>query len=273
MKQKNFYFYTNLLAWGLVLFLVGNYVFAWTTPSQDPPGGNIVLETGATPAGSTGYIQFNDAGNLGADSNLSWDNTNKRLGIGTTGPESGIRLHVVGGNFKLGNTNALYMQLNGATDARIWTSNMSNGLLLQPAGGNVGIGTTSPGTAKLKISGGVLDMTSQKIINLATPTADTDATTKAYVDSKSSGPMDWTCITVCNNRWSNNSYWSNAQCPAGYRLISGGCWCTNTSSGCSNLANTKYCDYLFVDRPNTTSQRWECAQLHYGLAATALCCK
>ena len=43
---------------------------------------------GATPAGSTGHIQFNDAGALGADSNLFWDNTNKRLGIGTTTPGS-----------------------------------------------------------------------------------------------------------------------------------------------------------------------------------------
>ena len=41
---------------------------------------------GATPAGSTGYIQFNNASALGADSNLFWDNTNKRLGIGTTTP-------------------------------------------------------------------------------------------------------------------------------------------------------------------------------------------
>jgi len=50
--------------------------------------------------------------------------------------------------------------------------------------GNVGIGTTSPGTAKLKISGGVLDMSSQKIINLSTPTADTDAATKGYMDTE-----------------------------------------------------------------------------------------
>ena len=49
--------------------------------------------------------------------------------------------------------------------------------------GNVGIGTTTPGTARLKISGGVLDMTSQKITNLATPATSTDAATKGYVDT------------------------------------------------------------------------------------------
>jgi len=41
MKQKNLYFYTNLLAWGLVLFLIGNYVFGWTTPTATPPSSNL----------------------------------------------------------------------------------------------------------------------------------------------------------------------------------------------------------------------------------------
>jgi len=92
--NKNIYFYSNLLAWGLIIFLVGNHVFGWTTPSQDPPGGNVEIETGATPAGSTGHIQFNDNGNLGADSNLFWDNVNKYLGIGTANP--GAKLEIQG---------------------------------------------------------------------------------------------------------------------------------------------------------------------------------
>jgi len=91
---KKQYLYSNLFAWGLVLLLITNYVYGWTIPSQNPPGGNIALETGATPAGSTGYIQFNDNGNLGADSNLFWDNTNKYLGVGTANP--GAKLEVNG---------------------------------------------------------------------------------------------------------------------------------------------------------------------------------
>ena len=39
--KKNIYFYTNLLAWGLVLFLMGNYVFGWTTPTGNPPTSNL----------------------------------------------------------------------------------------------------------------------------------------------------------------------------------------------------------------------------------------
>lgn len=39
-------------------------------------------------SGSTGYVQFNNAGALGSDSNFFWDQTNHRLGIGTTVPGS-----------------------------------------------------------------------------------------------------------------------------------------------------------------------------------------
>ena len=52
-------------------------------------------------------------------------------------------------------------------------------------GGNVGIGTTSPGE-KLAVNGNI-DVMSHKIVNLSTPTADTDAATKAYVDAASGG--------------------------------------------------------------------------------------
>lgn len=44
-------------------------------------------------AGSTGYVQFNGTSNaFGADSNIFWDNTNKRLGVGATTLDA--RLHV-----------------------------------------------------------------------------------------------------------------------------------------------------------------------------------
>jgi hypothetical protein len=46
---------------------------------------NIPIASGGTPAGTTGQIQFNNAGAFGADSSLFWDNTNKRLGIGANG--------------------------------------------------------------------------------------------------------------------------------------------------------------------------------------------
>jgi hypothetical protein len=39
---------------------------------------------GGTPGGSSGDIQFNNAGAFGGSPNLVWDNTNTRLGIGVT---------------------------------------------------------------------------------------------------------------------------------------------------------------------------------------------
>ena len=54
---------------------------------------NIPVASGGSAAGSTGEIQFNNAGSFGADSSLFWDNTNKRLGIGAT-PASTVRLDV-----------------------------------------------------------------------------------------------------------------------------------------------------------------------------------
>lgn len=51
------------------------------------------LTISASPSGLSGQIQFNNAGSFGADSNLFWDNTNKRLGIGAT-PSTSVRLDV-----------------------------------------------------------------------------------------------------------------------------------------------------------------------------------
>jgi hypothetical protein len=54
---------------------------------------NIPTASGGTPAGTTGQIQFNNASAFAADSNLFWDNTNKRLGVGAT-PSTTVRLDV-----------------------------------------------------------------------------------------------------------------------------------------------------------------------------------
>ena len=48
--------------------------------------------TGCIVAGSTGQIQFNSAGNCGADSNLFWDNSAKRLGLGTATPSTQLQM-------------------------------------------------------------------------------------------------------------------------------------------------------------------------------------
>jgi len=52
--------------------------------------GNISIA--ANPAGTAGQIQFNSGSAFTADSNLYWDNTNKRLGVGTATPTSKLQV-------------------------------------------------------------------------------------------------------------------------------------------------------------------------------------
>ena len=161
---KKIYIYSNLFAWTLVLLIAANYVLGWTTPSEDPPGGNIVLSQGALPSGSAGYVQFASSSTaFGGDAGLFWDNTNKRLGIGTTTP--GVLLNMWGANATLriqassANQQAgiqlydtttqawnIYKTADANNDLQFY-SNTGGGMVMTVKGssGNVGIGTTGPG--------------------------------------------------------------------------------------------------------------------------------
>jgi hypothetical protein len=55
------------------------------------------ISESAVAAGADGEIQFNDNSSLGASSNLYWDNTDNRLGIGTISPTEKLE---VNGNIK-----------------------------------------------------------------------------------------------------------------------------------------------------------------------------
>lgn len=59
--------------------------------------------------------------------------------------------------------------------------------------GTAGIGLKASGTSKAIEANGVIDMMSNKIINVATPTNNNDAATKAYVDSKVAGEKRVKC--------------------------------------------------------------------------------
>ena len=65
--------------------------------------GNISIA--ANPAGTAGQIQFSDGSAFAADSNLFWDNTNKRLGVGTASPTKTLDI-----NGSIRTTSDIYIQ-------------------------------------------------------------------------------------------------------------------------------------------------------------------
>jgi len=66
----------------------GTQLYVWYT---DPTSSQWVItvnqQPAVSPAGSSGQVQFNNAGIFGASANLFWDNTNFRMGIGTASPQ------------------------------------------------------------------------------------------------------------------------------------------------------------------------------------------
>ena len=119
------------------------------------------ISIAANPAGTDGQIQFNSSSAFGADSNLYWDNTNKRLGVGTSSPSYGLDVSQdINGNLfaRLRNTNAsgFGMQLNAGSGLSTYTLQWANfvgagGGRLYPDG--VSIGQQSVPSARLHIKG------------------------------------------------------------------------------------------------------------------------
>jgi len=150
--------------------------------ASSAPSANIVSGNGE----ATRVAFWSDANTLSSNANLYWDNTNSRLGIGTTTPESKLDIRGTA-DLTLRNTNTLNNSgddlsmvnlgdaYNGSqvrilaergaagsggdnpTDISFWNTPDGSTILTERMrinyNGNVGIGTTSPGY-KLHINGG-----------------------------------------------------------------------------------------------------------------------
>jgi hypothetical protein len=197
---------------GHILQCVAN---VWTLVTQ--PG------SGSGAAGSTGWVQFNTGGNLNADSNFFWDNTNKRLGIGTATPANALDVEAnASGNdvAKIQNSNAAgYSTLNlydntgtaklslgyaNASAAALYASraffNLENSSdlaiingsavnVMFKNGGNVGIGTTSPGQ-KLQV-GSAADAASDLIRITNSGGSDANPTLSLFRSGSSEGVISY----------------------------------------------------------------------------------
>ena len=139
-----------------------NYTIAGTADLLSVPYAFYAAKSGSPKPGGIGdgIVQFRSGNEFGGDGEFFWDNTQKRLGIGTNSPSRKLSLH--------GGTGSVYMNfLNNTTgpnyddglmvgitntDAFIWNyentplqfaTNNLNRMVITSAG-NVGIGTTTP---------------------------------------------------------------------------------------------------------------------------------
>jgi hypothetical protein len=127
--------------------------------------GNINVAT--LPSGVAGAIQFSNGSAFASDaSNLFWDDTNNRLGLGTATPTTLLNLSGSSEATPSGTTGGILNIIGSATNALVMGSLSTSPfglyiqgggsgvypLLLNPNGSNVGIATTDP-TAKLHIKG------------------------------------------------------------------------------------------------------------------------
>ncbi|GEM_PF-1371162 len=148
-----------------------NGTIRWTgTDFEGRKGGAWVSMTsgGSSPGGANTNVQFNNSGAFGGDSNFVWDNTNKRLGIGTSSPGKLLEIY---------NTASEKFWINGGTSqngmtfcvaggGKAWyLYSFNNGWAIynntdgnQPFtilnGGNIGVGQTSP-VEKLDVNGAI----------------------------------------------------------------------------------------------------------------------
>lgn len=115
----------------------------------------------------------------------------------------------------------------------------------------------------------VISAQNSRLTDLATPTANSDAATKAYVDAGSYRPANWTCTIRSNSTTGSGLASTTIYCNANERLIVGACDDSDCQSSSIALGSI-----LYNSHPIGTNG-WYCATntgATRTLYARAQCC-
>ncbi len=142
-----------------------NYLVGWDGAENVQITPADLLGSYPSGSGATGQVAFFDsASSIGGDNDLFFDNTNKRLGIGTTSPVT--KLHIAdvstptiriedttnNKNIQLfHDNNNSFIRTSAGSQLKFQTDGNNDRMIITTSG-NVGIGTTSP-SAKLEVDG------------------------------------------------------------------------------------------------------------------------
>ena len=182
-----------------------------TTGPTGPVGPTGPMGSAGSAAGSNGQVQFNSSGVFAGDANLFWDNTGKKLGIGTTTPYRKLSINTGAAQDGIhistssNASNGFELVANDGTpsnNAYVWNwenANMYFGTsnyfrMTIDAAGKVAIGSKTPGASTLSVIGIGAYGSGLSLVNSTTTTGKEWAMT-----SQDNGGLYFTKVTGITN--------------------------------------------------------------------------
>lgn len=137
---------------------------------------SLISGGSGTPGGSNGDIQYKNGSSFAGSSNLHWDNSNIRLGIGTSSPATTLEINEASPVFRITNNNdasstSIYA-LNGG-DAGLYLSAVGWSVWLDRSG-KIGTNNITSPTAWLHLPSSTTGAASLRLAGGVTPTSPND---------------------------------------------------------------------------------------------------